>query len=304
MFNPVTKLAIVGYGYWGKKVYKVLEDKIKIRALICDKNKADLPTGSKQIVWDELIKRQDIKNIFIATPEETHYQLSKSLLKVNKNVFVEKPLALLQKEAGYLCRVATQQSSRLFCDYIFLFDSYAKKIKQMLGENEIGNLVRIESYRHSKGFYKPNIAVSDDLLIHDLYLGELFFGENVIKATNKKNILQEGSRTLSTKYELSFKKKKKLISYCSWVEDLPKREIILIGTKGKIYWRKNQGGKDSVILERENGEEIILIKEHISALEEGIHFFLNSITTETEEQTSQRYQSYIRHTSMLESVRA
>jgi predicted dehydrogenase len=303
MHYSKTHVALVGYGYWGRKIYQVLRGIRNLSIWVDDLNIADLTQDLILIKWKNLLEEQDKKIVFLATPEETHYSLTKELLLNQKHVFVEKPLALNVKDVQKLMKLAQIQKNVLYCDYTFLFDPYVKKIRELISEGKIGKIKKIHSYRHSKGFQKPEIEVGDDLLIHDLYLGELFFNSSVSKAEKKDLASDSRKRSLSAKYSLYFNDDQELSSWCSWVEDTPRREMTFTGDKGSIHWQKLTTG-EQVVLVQKNGTEIKISPDQMEpALNASIKYFFQICEHESESERETRYASYIRHTAMLESVR-
>ncbi len=96
------KVAVVGTGYWGKNLVRNFHELGALK-LICDKNETVLahfqdnyPETGVCIAFTDVIGREDIEGVAIATPAETHFALAREALLAGKHVFVEKPLALAE----------------------------------------------------------------------------------------------------------------------------------------------------------------------------------------------------------------
>ena len=89
------KIGIIGKGYWGKILEKNLYDISNIKFIV--DSKTDYIPLLKGIDW-----------IFVATPDQTHYNIVKKCLEQNVNVFCEKPLTLTYKESKSLYKLANK----------------------------------------------------------------------------------------------------------------------------------------------------------------------------------------------------
>jgi UDP-2-acetamido-3-amino-2,3-dideoxy-glucuronate N-acetyltransferase len=96
------KVVVVGSGYWGKNLVRNFYA-LGALAGICDKDPRVLQ--SLQEMYDGVATVQRFDDILdgsgpaadaiaIATPAESHYQLTRKALLAGKHVFVEKPLSL------------------------------------------------------------------------------------------------------------------------------------------------------------------------------------------------------------------
>ena len=90
----MTKIAIVGFGYWGKNLVRNFNG-LDICDLIyvCEKNeklaqqcKVQYPNVTVVSDYDIVLQDDSITAVVIATPVDTHYPLSKAALEANKNV--------------------------------------------------------------------------------------------------------------------------------------------------------------------------------------------------------------------------
>ena len=81
--NLTPNIAVIGSGYWGKNLIRNYYNLGRLK-LICDKNSTLLAKFKKQypnvetcIALNDVISRDDIEGLVIATPAETHYTLAK-----------------------------------------------------------------------------------------------------------------------------------------------------------------------------------------------------------------------------------
>jgi len=267
-------VALVGYGYWGKKVYETLKSIIPSKRIsVVEPNLKEINYNIKVKTLKSVLLDDEISHIFIITPEETHFQIAKQCLEHNKNIFVEKPLCLTSTNAYLLQKLADERNLQIYVDYIFLHDPYVRKIKSLLDSNYLGKLTHIESVRHFININKPNITVFDDLAIHDIYLGKYFFGSNPKKIESIKNCI--GSNQINQAYAtLYYDNKKTLSSYYSWIQPKSSRKMTFIGDVSSLVWDKN---KEELFLYKE--QKVIdkfTVTNNKSALELSIRQFTSN----------------------------
>ena len=107
-------IAVIGSGYWGKNLVRNFYN-IGALKLICDKDDAVLRSFQEQyedldscFAVSDVLNRDDIQGVAIATPAETHYGLAREAILAGKHVFVEKPMALHEREGQDLIKLANQ----------------------------------------------------------------------------------------------------------------------------------------------------------------------------------------------------
>jgi len=265
------KIALIGYGYWGKKIYQTLVNVIpKDNIFIIDPYFRGDRTSLQFISLNEALSRIEINKILIATPEETHFSIAKECLENNKDVFVEKPLCLKENEAKQLHKLAKKNNLQIYVYYIFLRDAYVKKIKEIIDSNKIGKLSHIESVRHSININKPNITVLDDLATHDIYLGKYFFKNDlnsfeIIKENINSNQINQASILFNFKNQT-------LAAHYSWIQPIAKRKMTFFGDKAALIWDKSNS--DILLYKNQTLAEKISVSEVSSSLEISIKKFL------------------------------
>ena len=82
----------------------------------------------------DVIDKKEINTVFIATPHSSHANLVIEALKANKNVFVEKPLAISEEELKRVSIVKETNNSKLMVGFNRRFASLSQEIKQRFGE--------------------------------------------------------------------------------------------------------------------------------------------------------------------------
>merc|ERR1711991_10294 len=106
----------------------------KIRSKLSKLASVKFVSGRKKNYF-ELIKKNELDWIFIATPNSTHYQIVKKCLNSNLNVFCEKPITENFKKAKELFEIAKKNKVNLYVSDVYAF--HKKKINKIFLYNKI-----------------------------------------------------------------------------------------------------------------------------------------------------------------------
>ncbi|HXX74242.1 MAG TPA: Gfo/Idh/MocA family oxidoreductase [Nitrospiraceae bacterium] len=113
---------------------------------------------------EELLPQVDL--VSIAVPTSAHYEVARRCLLAGKHVLVEKPLAVMPKEARELVELAKGRSCRLQVGHSERFNPVMQVMRP-----HIGRPVFIECHRLSSFSERgTDVDVVLDLMIHDLDL--------------------------------------------------------------------------------------------------------------------------------------
>jgi predicted dehydrogenase len=172
--NPVG-VAVVGLGYWGPNLLRVLGDNLDVSVRwICDLDPERLgkyrrrhPGARATTRIERVLADPAVDAVVIATPVDTHYNLAARVLEAGKHVFVEKPLAPSSELADELARIAAERGRILMCGHTFLYSPPVRAIKRMISEGKLGDIYFISSSRVNLGLHQRDVSVIWDLGPHD-----------------------------------------------------------------------------------------------------------------------------------------
>jgi predicted dehydrogenase len=179
-------MAVVGLGYWGPNLLRVLAElpDVELR-WICDLDPTRLERFGRRYPGlrttrslDELLADDEVQAVAIATPVWTHFDLAARCLTAGRHTFVEKPLAPSTAEADHLLLLAEERERALMCGHTFLYSPAVRAVKDLLTEGAVGELFFISSSRVNLGLHQRDVSVVWDLGPHDFsillhWLGEL-----------------------------------------------------------------------------------------------------------------------------------
>ncbi|MFC5952183.1 Gfo/Idh/MocA family protein [Pseudonocardia lutea] len=106
--------------------------------------------------------------VVVATPPTTHVPLALRALEAGKHVLVEKPLATTAVDALRLIRAADRAERVLMVGHTFEYNAAVWKLRELVEENELGELYYIDSARLNLGLYQGDVNVVMDLAPHDI----------------------------------------------------------------------------------------------------------------------------------------
>lgn len=108
--------------------------------------------------YNELIDDKDINTIFILTRHDLHAPLILECMKKDKNIYVEKPLALKKEEIEAIKKEAENYRGIIMIGFNRRFSSHTEKLKKFIGKRE-GGLISI--YRINAGTLPENHWLKD-----------------------------------------------------------------------------------------------------------------------------------------------
>jgi predicted dehydrogenase len=179
------RCAVIGLGYWGPNLLRnIASSGLTELVAICDRAPercallarqyaAPLVTGDPA----EVFASPNVDAVFIATPVATHYTLALAALRAGKHVFVEKPLAAEVGHAEHLVEEAERLGLRLMVDHVFVYSPAVRKIRQLITEDVIGEVLYVDSVRVNLGLFQHDVNVIWDLVVHDLSIVDFVLDE-------------------------------------------------------------------------------------------------------------------------------
>lgn len=147
-------LALFGSGYWGTKLaseyietHKNMDNfnfvgivEPNKKRLACVGQKLDLPSSKLFDNVKDCLVNPEISAVHIATPNETHFNIATEALTRHKDVLLEKPMALNTRDAFKLARLSESSGNVLLVGHIFRFNAALSQVKNILKNQDIGNL--------------------------------------------------------------------------------------------------------------------------------------------------------------------
>lgn len=115
--------------------------------------------GSWHKDYRELLKREDLDAIIIATPHHLHASMTIEALEAGKHVLVEKPMAISLKDADEMIASARRAYLKLGVALEFRFDDSSQRLRRAIDEGRLGRLIfgdAIVKWYRSQEYYEQS----------------------------------------------------------------------------------------------------------------------------------------------------
>ncbi len=239
----MTKAALVGMGYWGPNLARVLNQSSNCDFVAaCDSNPRNLEKIARQYPslraysdFTDLLN-SDVDAVLIATPISTHYDLAKLALLAGKHVFVEKPLAHSAALARELVEIAADRKKTLFAGHTFIYSQPVTKVKELIDSGHLGEVFYISLSRVNLGLYQRDVDVVWDLAVHDISILLYWLGEAPVRgASFGRACVQHDKRDVAFLW-LEFPSGIVASNEVSWLSPQKMRRTCVVGSNRMVVW--------------------------------------------------------------------
>lgn len=237
MENSNKYICVLGCGYWGKNLVRNFYE-LGVLDTICDNKLENLdilkekyPDINTSTVFNEVLNIPEIKAVAIATPAITHYEFVKKSILADKDVFVEKPLALNSKDARELVTLAKEKNKILMVGHILQYHPAVIKLKELISEGELGKIQYIYSNRLNIGKLRTEENILWSFAPHDISVILMLIEEEPKRVSAfGGDYLNQGiyDTTLTT---LEFNRGIKAHIFVSWLHPYKEQKLIVVGSK-------------------------------------------------------------------------
>lgn len=238
------KIAVVGLGYWGPNLVRNLCRLRDVADVVaCDRALDRLsrirdshPHVALTDSFDEVLGRDDIEAVVLATPVPTHYPLAKQALEAGKHVLVEKPLADGIGWAEELVEIATARGLVLMTGHTFLYSPPVVTVKRLIDEGVLGDIHYIHSSRVNLGIHQADSSVIWDLAPHDFSIIFWWLGEHPTAVSAcAQDSLRRGVPDVAF-VDLQFGSGRLANVHLSWLAPTKVRRMTVVGSKRMVLY--------------------------------------------------------------------
>jgi len=235
----MTKVVVVGSGYWGKNLVRNF-NALGALAAICDNDPSVLQSLQKMYDGVPTVQRFDdlldgsgpsADAIAIATPAESHYELAKKALLAGKHVFVEKPLSLTVDDGEELVQLAKEKQLTLMVGHILQYHQAVRKLKELIESGELGKIQYLYSNRLNIGKIRAEENILWSFAPHDISVLLMLLGEmpKTLYATGGSYLQHQiPDTTLTT---MDFPSGVRAHIFVSWLHPFKEQKLVVVGDK-------------------------------------------------------------------------
>ena len=243
-------IGLVGCGYWGKNLIREFYG-LNVLHTICDLNetllnsyRSDYSDLNFTTNWNSLLTNKDITAICVSLPAALHYKFVKDALEHNKDVYVEKPIALSLLHAQELVQLAKTKDKILMIGHLLQYHPAITKIYEMIKENMIGSIRYVTSNRLNLGKIRQEENVLWSFAPHDISV--------IIKLMNDElpsSVICHGQDYISddvhdiTTTIMNFTNNRYAQIYVNWLNPFKEQKMTIVGTDGMIVFEDTAENK-------------------------------------------------------------
>jgi UDP-2-acetamido-3-amino-2,3-dideoxy-glucuronate N-acetyltransferase len=248
------KVAAVGSGYWGKNLVRNLHQ-LGALGLICEKDEHVLssfgetyPDVETCFALSDALSRDNIQGVFIATPAETHATLVREALLAGKHVFVEKPLALAEREAGMLLELAEELGLTLMVGHLLQYHPVFIKLQELASSGELGRINYIYSHRLNLGKIRREENILWSFAPHDISMILSLAKEEpeTVFATGA-NYLHRKIADVTTTH-MAFPSGLHAQVFVSWLHPFKEQKLVVVGDRKMAVFDDTRPWVDKLFL--------------------------------------------------------
>ena len=236
------RLAQIGVGYWGKNLLRNFDAIPACRVVaVCD---AD--PGARQFVEDrypmisvtedaqEILSRDDLDGIVIATETSSHFSLARTALESGRHVFVEKPMAERAEEAEILVSLSEETGCHCMVGHLLLYHPAFNYVENLIQSGALGDIYYMYSVRVNLGIVRQRENALQSLAPHDLSVALAFLQrEPVAVAVHAQAYLQPDICDVAFS-TIFFEDGALAHLHTSWLDPHKIRKITLVGSKKMV----------------------------------------------------------------------
>lgn len=230
-------VAVIGTGYWGKNLVRNYHQ-IGALGLICDNNQSTLAIFKEQypdvdvcLAVNDVLSRDDIPGVIVATPAETHFTIVREALLAGKHAYVEKPLVLEEPEGEELIRLAEEKGLILMVGHLLHYHSAFVTLKEMVSKGELGRINYIYSNRLNLGKIRREENILWSFAPHDISMILALVGEDPESVyAIGANYLHKKIADVTTTH-LEFPSGVKAHIFVSWLHPYKEQNLVVVGDR-------------------------------------------------------------------------
>ncbi len=250
----VPAVAVIGSGYWGKNLIRNFHQLGALK-LICDKNETLLANFKEKysdadtcFALNDVLSRDDIGAVVIATPAETHYTIARETLLAGKHVFIEKPLALREDEGEELVSLAKESDKVLMVGHLLQYHPVFIQLKKLAQSGELGRINYIYSHRLNLGKIRREENILWSFAPHDISMILSLAGEEPEKVfATGGNYLHKKIADVTTTH-MEFPSGLRAHIFVSWLHPFKEQKLVVVGDRKMAVFDDTQSWQDKLFL--------------------------------------------------------
>lgn len=248
MTQEKLRIAVIGCGYWGINYVRVFSELPEVESVtVCDPRGERLAEVSRRFPdvrlttdLDQLLNMSNIDAAVVCTGAVTHYDVVHRCLEAWLPVLVEKPMTTSVADALELIDTAKRHRLTLMVGHTFLYNGAVDKLKDLVEEDEMGQLYYLYSRRTNLGPIRHDVNALWDLAPHDISIFNHLIGRmpEWVSAVGS-NILGNCRHDVGF---ISLHYSDTVVGniHVSWADPNKVRELVVVGSNRRVVFDDTQ----------------------------------------------------------------
>jgi predicted dehydrogenase len=210
---------------------------------LCDADPERLRRSAAQVPgaracprFEEIVGMPEVQAAVVAAPAVEHYPIARALLEADKDVYVEKPLALQTAHAEELVALARERNRILMVGHLLLFHPGVRHLKEMVQGGELGDLYYLYAQRVNLGKVRRDENALWSFAPHDLsVILHLLEAEPIDVAARGSAYLQRSVEDVVFLH-LRFADERMAHVHVSWLDPHKLRKLTVVGSRRMVVF--------------------------------------------------------------------
>jgi len=237
-------IAVVGCGHWGKNLVRNFAELCSLVA-VCDPNTALAKNYAKQykvenLSFSEIINDPRIEGVVLAVPAPLHASLAIQAMNAGKHVYVEKPLAMNQKEAKQMIDTSKDQGVQLMVGHLLQYHPVFIAVRELVAVGKLGGLSYIYSNRLSFGKVRSEEDVIWSFAPHDISMILSLTGQEPESVRTESSCILQSNIPDTATVHMEFNSGLKAHVFVSWLHPYKEQKLIVVGESAMVVFDDTQ----------------------------------------------------------------
>lgn len=232
----IPRIAVLGSGYWGKNLVRNFHQLGALR-VVCDTREEPLQEARAQYGVrttsdvDSVLNDKEIDGVVIAAPAAQHFALAAKCLLHDKDVYVEKPLALHAEEGRQLVELASERNRILMVGHILEYHPAILELRRLVCSGELGRLQYIYSSRLNLGKLRTEENILWSFAPHDISAILFLLEEAPVRVSAHGGSYVDPRTVDTTLTTCEFASGVQAHIFVSWLHPFKEQKLAVVGTK-------------------------------------------------------------------------
>lgn len=190
----------------------------------------------KSLSFSEIISSENIQGIVLAVPAPLHAEMAIKAMDAGKHVYVEKPLAMNDKEASQMIKKSDKMNVKLMVGHLLQYHPVFIKAREIANSGELGTLNYIYSNRLSFGKIRTEEDVIWSFAPHDISMILSLTNKKPVSIKTESSCILQNSIADKATIHIDFESGLKAHISISWFHPFKEQKLVIIGSKGALVF--------------------------------------------------------------------